>query len=214
MKRKGHILTAISPAVSNGVLAHVYHFDSKALVEDYIRTLPVPATFLLPGFYMSNFSTGDMLREAAPGSYVLALPVPPTAPVPLLDAARDTGKFAKAVVLLAADDARRPDVLGRRVLAAAAYTTPQDLVRAFRTACPGAADVRFVRLGHDEYRDALLGAGLPGFAAEELLQNMRLLDEFGYYGGEGLEESLAIVEDKLTSWEEFCKLEPKWEGLR
>lgn len=40
--------------VSEGKLAHMSHFDSKAEVEEYTRSIGIPATFLFAGAYMSN----------------------------------------------------------------------------------------------------------------------------------------------------------------
>lgn len=42
--------------MSNGQLTTVEHFDSKAEVEDYIRSLNFPSSvFFLPGWFMQNF---------------------------------------------------------------------------------------------------------------------------------------------------------------
>lgn len=40
--------------MSDGKLDKVSHFDSKAQVEDYIRTLPIVGVYFMPGFYMQN----------------------------------------------------------------------------------------------------------------------------------------------------------------
>jgi uncharacterized protein YbjT (DUF2867 family) len=40
--------------VSNGKLSKVHHFDTKAEVEKYIRSLNIPATFVNPGCFMAN----------------------------------------------------------------------------------------------------------------------------------------------------------------
>ena len=40
--------------VSEGKLAHMVHLDSKAEVEEYTRSLGIPATFFYAGAYMSN----------------------------------------------------------------------------------------------------------------------------------------------------------------
>lgn len=40
--------------VSEGKLAHMAHFDSKAEVEEHTRSIGIPATFLFAGAYMSN----------------------------------------------------------------------------------------------------------------------------------------------------------------
>ncbi|KAK6214730.1 NmrA-like family protein [Colletotrichum tabaci] len=186
--------------LSNGVLPDVYHFDSKAAVEEYIRTTSLPSTFFLPGFYMSNLP-GGMLRQTPPdNAWALTLPIPASSPIPLFDAAADTGKFVKGIVL------NREKVLGKRVLAATAYTTAGEAVEIFKKVYPEAGKTaRYNEASHDDFRGALKGQGMPDFVAEEMLQNMRLLNEFGYYGGEKLDESHAIVEDKLTTWEEHVR---------
>lgn len=186
-------------AVTNGKLSKVYHFDSKAKIEQYVREIGIPATFFLPGFFMSNIP-GQMLREMSPGNWTLALPMPDTAPIPLFAPELDSGKFLKAIVL------NREKLLGRQVLAATAYVTPAQIVASFKKAFPEAGKTAsFYRLPHDQFLGAMRGAGLPDFAAEELLENMRLMDEGGYYGGESLDASLALLDDKPTTWDEYIK---------
>ncbi|UQC88037.1 Pex13 protein [Colletotrichum lupini] len=194
--------------LSKGALPDVYHFDSKAAVEEYIRTTSLPATFFLPGFYMANLP-GGMFRQTPPdNAWGLSLPVPASAPIPLFDAATDTGKFVKGIVL------HREKVLGKRVYAATSYVTAGEAVEAFKKVYPEAGKTaRFNELTHEQFKGALKGQGMPDFVAEEMLQNMRLLDEFGYYGGEKLDESHAIVEDKLTTWEEHVKNAKAFSGL-
>jgi uncharacterized protein YbjT (DUF2867 family) len=76
---------------TSGRLAHVPHFDGKAEVEEYIREIGLPATFVLPGYFMSNFR--NMLRKGDDGYYTLAFPISNAAQFPLFDANDDTGKF-------------------------------------------------------------------------------------------------------------------------
>jgi uncharacterized protein YbjT (DUF2867 family) len=76
---------------SNGRLTHVPHFDSKADVEQYIRDSGVPATFYLPGYFMSNLET--MIRPGQDGALTWALPVGKDARFPLVDIKSDTGKM-------------------------------------------------------------------------------------------------------------------------
>lgn len=207
------MLTVIKHAVSNGKLPHVYHFDAKALVEDYVRSLDLPATFFMPGFFMTNTSEGGMLRrlEYLNNNFALALPTPDSAPVPLFDT-EDTGKWIKAIVL------RDPkEVVGKQIYAATSYTTPKEMIAAFQEAFPeDGKEASFVSVPHEQYLQILQGVGMPEFAAVELLENMRLLDEFGYYGGAGLEESQALLdkEDRLTTWDEFIRKAPAFAGLK
>lgn len=77
--------------MTGGRLSHVSHFDGKAEIERYIRDSGIPATFVLPGLFMSG-----MLRMLAKrdDTYTLALPVnPETAKIPLFAVEADTGEF-------------------------------------------------------------------------------------------------------------------------
>ncbi|KAI3395717.1 hypothetical protein diail_940 [Diaporthe ilicicola] len=192
--------------LTKGKLPHVYHFDSKAMVEDYVRELGVPATFFMPGLFMSNIP-GGMLRPLPPNDeWTLALPVPEDAPFPLFDAAEDTGKWVKAIVL------KRDELLGRQVYAATAYVTAAEIVAGFKRVFPEAgATARFLSTSHEQFLGAMTGAGMPEFAAVEMLENMRLLAEGGYFGGKEL--SLDILEDEPTTWEEHLKKHPATKDL-
>ena len=43
--------------ISNGKFTRIYHFDSKAEVEIYIRGLAIKSVFYMAGVYMQNFQT-------------------------------------------------------------------------------------------------------------------------------------------------------------
>lgn len=75
---------------TGGRLSHVPHFDAKAKVEQYIVSTGVPCTFVLAGYFMSNYL--QMLRKNEDGSYTLAYPISAQAKFPLFDAAEDMGK--------------------------------------------------------------------------------------------------------------------------
>lgn len=170
--------------LSGGKLPHVSHFDSKAKVEAYVRELGIPATFFLPGFYMSNLP-GNMFRQLPPdNAWTLGLPIPTSSLVPLLDTADDTGKFVKGILL------NREKALGKRIYGATDYYSVADIVKAFQQQYPAAGEgAKAVELPHEVFRGILAKAGTPAESAEELLQNMRLMNEYGYYGGADLKES-------------------------
>ena len=79
---------------SNSALSHVYHFDSKAVVEDYIRSIGVPATFVLPGTYASNFA--EILRRTEDGKFQMFIPAGDDMRYPVIDAKADYGQFSYA----------------------------------------------------------------------------------------------------------------------
>ncbi|KAL1724142.1 hypothetical protein EV715DRAFT_244550 [Schizophyllum commune] len=188
--------------LTNGVLSEVHHFDSKAKVEDYIRELGIPATFFLPGFYMDNIPSMNF-HPSPEGKWTLAMPMPADAPIPLFATDRDTGKFVKAIFL------KREATLGKRVLGATAYVTPLEILEGFKKVYPEAGkEATFVTVPNEAFKEQLGKFGMPPAAQEELLQNMRLVYEFGYYGGEKLDWSQSLVDEPLTTWEEFIKGNP------
>ncbi|RYP04363.1 hypothetical protein DL764_004499 [Monosporascus ibericus] len=184
--------------LSKGKLPHVYHFDSKAEVEDYVRELGIPATFFLPGFYMSNIP-GGMFKPSPPDdAWTFGLPVAASSPIPMYDP-RDTGKYIKAIVL------NREALLGKHFLGATAYVTAQEIVDTFKTLFPEAGKTaRFFQVPEEMFRGFMKSQGSPDYIVDEFYENMRLLEEFGYYGGEPLDESHKYVEDPLTTWEEYA----------
>ncbi|GJC90820.1 nmrA-like family domain-containing protein 1 [Colletotrichum liriopes] len=193
--------------LTNGKLPNVYHFDAKAKIEEYSRAVGIPASYFLPGFYMSNLP-GQSFKSSAPNdAWTLSLATPETAPIPMFDIA-DTGKVVKAMVL------NRKQILGKRVLRAARYMTPKEIVEEFRALYPeDGKSANFVSVPHDIYLNTLKSFGLPDFAAKELLENMHLFDEGGYDGGASLEESHALLEDPLTTWIDFMKKSPAFKDL-
>lgn len=76
---------------SGGRLQHVPQFDQKAHVEQYIRSIGVPATFVLPGYFMSNYMLFGMLRKGEDSVYTLNYPISQDTQTPLIDIASDLG---------------------------------------------------------------------------------------------------------------------------
>jgi uncharacterized protein YbjT (DUF2867 family) len=165
-------------ALSNGSLTHVYHFDSKAEVEEYARAAGIPATFFYAGFYMSNVP-GKMMRPSpVDGAWTLSMPIPPSAPVPVYDT-DDTGKFIKATVL------NRDTVLGKRMLGATEYTPLERLVDSFKRVFPEAGKTaRYEQVSDEAHRDVLLNQSkLPEFVVVDLMESFEMFRRFGYYFG-------------------------------
>lgn len=77
---------------TDGKFTHVSHFDGKAKIEEYIRKSGVPATFVLPGFFMSNF-LGMIKKTEDDMEFIFSLPVSgDKAQIPIFDVADDAGK--------------------------------------------------------------------------------------------------------------------------
>ena len=171
--------------MSGGKLSKVAHFDSKADVEEYIREIGVPATFFMPGFYMSNIP-GQSLNNMQ-GAYNFALPIPTDSPIPLFDTEADTGKFVKGILL------HREKVLGARIYGATDYYTPEQIIADFQAVKPEAGKGGAAREIPAEMFKKILGAkGLPEPVQDEVLENMLLMPQFGYYGGASLVNSHSV----------------------
>ena len=170
--------------LTGGKFPNVDHFDSKAAVEQYIRDLGIPATFFMPGFFMSNFP-GGMFRQLPPSNdWTVALPMPAGTPIPFLDAGDDTGKFVKGILT------HRDKVLGKRVLAATDYYTPSDAVSIFKELFPKVGEsAKFLQVSKDDYKSALGQTGMPEKGQQELYENMAFMNDYGYFGKATLAES-------------------------
>lgn len=194
--------------VSKGRYTHVAHFDAKANIETHIRThLPqLPSTFFLPGFYMSNLSSpssGAMFPyDPSTKTYSMSIPVPiHTEGIPIFDAARDTGKFVKAILT------KREETLGKRVLGATKYASPKELAEGFEKVRGVKAVAEEVKLEEWEQR-------LPEPLRKEMGENMEMMGTTGYYGHEGLEWSTSLLDEPATTWEEFVAQEKGWADLK
>ncbi|KNB19510.1 hypothetical protein FOXG_16773 [Fusarium oxysporum f. sp. lycopersici 4287] len=193
--------------LTNGKLPHVYHLDGKARIEEYAREGGVPSSFFLPGMYLQ--SVVDFFRQNE-GAWVFAVPMPESAPIPIFDV-RDTGIWVKAIVL------KKDQLLGKRVLGSTRYTTPLEVVDAFKTAFPEAGEkAGFYSLPHDAFLQGVKESmGAPDWVAEEVLENMRLVAEGGYFAFEPLDDShAALVGDKPTSLIDFLRGHKSFKDLK
>lgn len=177
-------LLSLMMAVTNGALSRIEHFDSKAEVASYALSSGVPTTLYLAGFYMSNIP-GQMFRlDPSSNAWVFALPIETDAQIPLIDIEADTGNYVSSIF------ARRDAMLGQSVYGSVKYYTPLEIVQGFKEIYPvaGAGDkARFVTIPEEAFRGAMVGMGLPEKAAEELTENMLLLNKkWGYFDGKDL----------------------------
>ncbi|KAH8692616.1 hypothetical protein BGW36DRAFT_399447 [Talaromyces proteolyticus] len=174
--------------ITGGRMPHVTHFDGKAKIEQYMRDSGVPATFVLPGMFMSNFYTMIKKQE---GVYTLAWPVnPDTAKAPLISIEEDFGKYVKIALK------QYPSAIGKRILAATDYYSPTRLITEFSEVTGHKAQA--VQIPAETFKSFMSAP-----VAQELLENFLLLDDVGYYGGESLEETKKLLEDEPVSWKDF-----------
>jgi uncharacterized protein YbjT (DUF2867 family) len=192
-----HFVWSSLPNVSketNGQITEVLHFDSKAAVETYIREIGLPASFFMPGFFMSNIS----FKPNDKGGFAWTTPFNGDTKVPLLAAAEDTGAYVAAALL-----AGKPS--GKRILGSSGYLTVDEIVATWSKVTKKEGVANTIPL-------ATYKSFLPPAFADDLAGNMQLVISPGYYVGEpasGVDDTVALVAKtaagKLTSWEDFVK---------
>lgn len=200
--------------------------DGKLHVEEYIRSLGIPASIFRPGFYMSHLP-GMSLRDMGDGSWALSLPTPDDSPIPLFDAEGDTGKFVKAMFH------NKDKVLGQRVYGATACYTPVQILDEFKELFPNTGkETAYWQLSAGEFKGLMASPGTSEMLQEQVLQNMRLIPELRYYYHENVELSLGVsnavtnirpilfadldlqlLTEKPTTWKEYAKKDPAFASL-
>ncbi|KAF2172686.1 hypothetical protein M409DRAFT_16648 [Zasmidium cellare ATCC 36951] len=180
---------------TNGRITSVKHFDGKAEIEEYARSVGVPGTYFMPSVFDIFFL--GFFRKNANGEYALGLPFEGTVRIPLIDIGSDAGLFVAAILL------QLPETLNKRVVASGGYVTPDEAVATF-TEVTGRKAV-YNNPGWD-----LWSSFLPPKAKEEMTGNWQLIYNPGYYAGEpenAIDEGHALVAKaglrKPHSWKEF-----------
>jgi len=181
--------------MTNGKLSKVEHFDSKAEVEEHIRSKKIPASFFQPGFFMSNLKTS--LKPTDDGNFSMTSIWNPDTKVPMIEINKDTGKFVAAALL------KGPSTDSKRILGVSAWVSPNDIVAGIKEI--SGKEVKFTQI--DEATLLKFMPGPPNIA-EELTENMVLIRDFEYYGTGAQAESKAsmeMVDQPLTSFVEWAK---------
>jgi uncharacterized protein YbjT (DUF2867 family) len=122
-------------------------FESKAEVEDYIRTLPIKSAFFAPGSFMQNFSSNMKPRPAGDGTYVLANFVSPQTKLPCIDTVDDTGKYIGAILA-------SPEKYEGKVLSASTACYTYDEIVATMSKASGKT-VKYVQIPMETWRSFL-----------------------------------------------------------
>lgn len=102
--------------MTDGQLANVEHFDSKAEVEEYIRAIPTSklavATFFMPAFFMQNIK-GMIRPSPQDGVPTFAQPWDlEKTHVPLLDSKVDTGNYVAGILAAPEEEMHHRNIQG------------------------------------------------------------------------------------------------------
>jgi uncharacterized protein YbjT (DUF2867 family) len=182
--------------ISNGKLKNVEHFDDKAEIEEYIRSLPVKSAFFAPGSFMQNFITHVCPRPVGDGTFAISNIIHPATLVPLIDIS-DTGKWIGAIL-------SQPDKYEGKFFAAAAG------LWTFTEACDLMSKVAGKTIKYQQVPDEVYKGFLPEGMRESLYEMWVLNRDYGYYG-EGQEKAVGWAREqalgRLVGLEEFVERE-------
>lgn len=187
-----HLIWSTLPYVSkitSGKLHNLHHFDSKAMVEEYIRSLGLNASFVLPAYFMLNLP-GSIRPNPDGEGFAMAQMFAPETQIPMLDVPRDFGKFVAACL------ANPSATLGNHTLAASGWFTPLDI-------CKAVENVTGLPCEFCEVPIEAFGG------SRELFDNLMMIRDWDYYGPgakEGVKKSQEIVKS-LGGWEAFGTFE-------
>ncbi|KAJ7339011.1 hypothetical protein DFH08DRAFT_1013744, partial [Mycena albidolilacea] len=96
---------------SNGLYKHIYHFDNKAVIEDYLRASGIPFAVLLTGWFAENLWKFDALEKMDAGYRLPIAKYGPENTQVFTWVAHDFGKAAVALLTNYADPSK--GVLGK-----------------------------------------------------------------------------------------------------
>ncbi|KAI6747667.1 hypothetical protein HG530_015775 [Fusarium avenaceum] len=158
---------------SDGKYTHNLHFDAKWEGVDHLKAtypaLDKKTSYLQVGLYANNWKKG--LHMARPtkqpdGTFRFSLPLDGDAPVPLVDARVDTGKFAKALVQV------EP---GKNLLGYGSLISWNEFAALW-------GKVHGVTCLYERVDRKVLEEAVPGCVGEELADMFEYIGDFGYDG--------------------------------
>ncbi|TVY26488.1 NmrA-like family domain-containing protein [Lachnellula hyalina] len=194
--------------LSAGKYAHVYHFDGKAMGEDYGRSahpkLWAKTNVLYAGYYLENYfgATGHLFRprmNKAKDTLILSVADPlATTLLPMYSAVADTGTLVQALLRAAP---------GKRVIGVNQWLSVRDFAKVLAREI--GKKIEFVD------RNPSFDIGDPD-VEKDYADMMGFCIEFGYEGGK-VDKSIVQPADlgvpvHLESVEEWCKKQD-WEKV-
>ncbi|KAF7373244.1 NmrA domain-containing protein [Mycena sanguinolenta] len=176
---KGIIWSGLAPVkkITGGKYSKVTHFDCKAQVSEYGRASGIPFVEVQAGFYATNL-LGNVppITKTPDGTYVLPLPVRPTAVMSVIDMEHDFGLYVRRVLELPVFPH------GSVVCTTSEDITMEELARQLSQVT--GKKVVFKQVTAEEAVNIFVAVGFPSAVATGLVEGLLFHDEFGFYGGQ------------------------------
>ena len=179
------------------------HFTDKALVADYIRTLPITHSFVSLAFFYTNLQE-YYVPQMDGDTLLMPIYLPEDFRAPFVDPVTATGP---AVLSVLSD----PHTFkGKTIPIVGDILSPREMVDTFQRVTGVKAEYR------SAFKREELLKFFPGFAANELLVDeligmVEFAVEYGYFGKEHDLEWSRRLNPETLSWEQFLK-STGWRG--
>ncbi|PKS08373.1 hypothetical protein jhhlp_005317 [Lomentospora prolificans] len=186
--------------ITGGRVTNFLHFESKARVEEHVRSLGFPYTvFFWAGWYMQNAknSVFPPHLESSEGEIVLPLAWPDNMEMAYIDI-DDIGKYLAPALR---DPARWN---GKKVIGATAFYTAKEATDTWSRVT--GKKVRYATLEE-------LPPSSGSFIEENVYRPNPVLIEVGYFGKDGhaeLERLKSQLDEELNTWESYLKKNGPW----
>lgn len=188
--------------VTGANITNAYGFESKAIVEEYIKSLNIKGIYYIPGCFMQNFRYFILKpEEETDKQYVISSVFNNDTYLPLIDVEKDSGKFIGPIL-------RQPQkYVNFEICAAQGLYTLDDIAR--RLSVSTGYDIVYRQVnGEDLVKKFPQPMQKYGSAMVELVTFFR---DYGYYGPD-MEQKVAWavkqVGEPLTTIEEFIADNP------
>lgn len=112
------------------------------------------------------------------------MPAPTSTKVHLISAKHDVGKYVTSIIL------NRDQLVGKAILAGEREYSVQEIADILVKT--GGIDVKAEEIGDEQYRGLLQAFGTPEFVADDMSQNMKYIQEYGFFGGESVEQDHSV----------------------
>ncbi|KAG8859527.1 hypothetical protein FRB96_004411 [Tulasnella sp. 330] len=187
---------------SSGKYNNVFHFDGKAMVTEYAKTVGIPAVAdVQAGMYMENYlGTGAfaLIKKQEDGSYTISNPADPESTVPLISTVCDYGLFVRKLIEAPNHEPFTSVYTHSEVL------SQKEIAR--QLAEGTGKDVTYHQVSEEDFKKSWAAMGLPEIVAQELYEGYASHSEFGYYGNNDIAPSLKGLARTPRTWVEFIKV--------
>ncbi|KAH6983850.1 hypothetical protein EDB80DRAFT_824176 [Ilyonectria destructans] len=200
------VLSTLSPTKkwSKGKYTHNLHFDGKWEAVEYLKAtypdLDKKTSYLQVGLYMTNWKASPLATptKQPDATFLLRIATDGDAPVPMVEARRDTGKFVKALVHV------EP---GKNLLGFGSLISWNEFAAVWGKI--HGVTCRFERLDRKVLEEAI-----PGGIGEEVADMFEYIGDFGYDGSDPsvVHHTDLDVEVPVYTVEEYIKGEV-WPGV-